>query len=196
MLLSEPFSDASRRQNAASTGVVALLSLSLLSGCAAISGPSLNFVPPKKVEAATLEHSASRTNNIKQANTKPTAVANARVSRRVHHRETGVKKVIRGEASWYGPGFHGRKTASGEIFDQGKLTAAHKTLPLGTKVRITNLQNGNTVEVEINDRGPYVGQRVIDLSHAAADILGFVDSGITLVSIELLTDDSETEEAG
>jgi rare lipoprotein A len=104
--------------------------------------------------------------------------------------------VIRGQASWYGPGFHGKKTASGEIFDQGKLTAAHKTIPLGTKAKVTNLENGNTVEVEINDRGPYIGQRVIDVSHAAANALGFVESGLTLVRIELLPQESGREGAG
>ncbi|HEX6438298.1 MAG TPA: septal ring lytic transglycosylase RlpA family protein [Candidatus Binatia bacterium] len=106
------------------------------------------------------------------------------------------KKMLRGQASWYGPGFHGKKTASGEIFDQRRLTAAHKTLPLGTIAKVTNLENGNTVEVEINDRGPYVGERVIDVSRAAAKALGFIDSGITLVRIEPLYQESGTEEAG
>ena len=72
--------------------------------------------------------------------------------------------LFNGTASWYGPGFHGKKTASGEIYDQTKLTAAHKTLPLGTKARVTNLDNGSAVEVEINDRGPFVDGRIIDLS--------------------------------
>src|SRR5512144_782834 len=80
--------------------------------------------------------------------------------------------VQHGIASWYGPGFHGRKTASGERFNQHELTAAHKRLPLGTKATVTNLNNGKRIEVEINDRGPYARGRILDLSRAAADRLG------------------------
>lgn len=96
------------------------------------------------------------------------------------------KVVERGRASWYGPGFHGRTTASGEIFDQTKLTAAHRTLPLGSRARVTNLRNGATVEVEINDRGPYVEGRIVDLSRAAAGALRMVEAGIALVRVESL----------
>lgn len=91
----------------------------------------------------------------------------------------------RGEASWYGPGFHGRKTASGERFNQHGLTAAHRKLPLGTKARVTNLHNGKTVEVKINDRGPYVRGRIIDLSKAAAERLGMKEAGTTPVRLEV-----------
>jgi rare lipoprotein A len=93
---------------------------------------------------------------------------------------------MRGKASWYGPRFHGKKTANGDIFDQGKLTAAHKTLPLGTKAIVTNLENGQSVEVEINDRGPYVPGRMIDVSYAAAKKLGFVKSGVAPVEVQPL----------
>jgi len=72
-----------------------------------------------------------------------------------------------GEASWYGPGFHGKDTANGETFNQNKMTAAHPRLPLGTKAQVTNLENGKKVEVRINDRGPYAEDRVIDVSRAA-----------------------------
>jgi rare lipoprotein A len=89
-----------------------------------------------------------------------------------------------GEASWYGPGFHGKKTANGEVFNQNRLTAAHRTLPLGTRAEVTNLENGKSVEVRINDRGPYVGGRVIDLSRAAARRLGIVEEGTATVKIE------------
>jgi rare lipoprotein A len=75
-------------------------------------------------------------------------------------------------ASWYGPGFHGRRTASGETFNAGALTAAHRTLPFGTRVKVTNATNGRSVVVRINDRGPYVRGRVIDLSRAAARAIG------------------------
>lgn len=83
----------------------------------------------------------------------------------------------RGKASWYGPGFQGRRTASGERFDMNELTAAHRTLPFGTRVRVRNEHNGREVIVRINDRGPRIPDRIIDLSKAAADALGFVKAG-------------------
>jgi rare lipoprotein A len=92
-----------------------------------------------------------------------------------------------GTASWYGPGFNGKATASGEIYDQNALTAAHKTLALGTRVRVTNLQNGRSVDVRINDRGPFVGNRIIDLSYAAAKSIDMVDAGIAQVRLEMLS---------
>src|SRR5437879_4451119 len=79
-----------------------------------------------------------------------------------------------GVASWYGPGFHGNRTANGEIYDQFELTAAHPSLPLGTRAMVTNLANGRAVEVRINDRGPFVDGRAIDLSYAAARTIGLV----------------------
>ena len=83
-----------------------------------------------------------------------------------------------GTASWYGPGFHGRKTASGETFNQNALTAAHRSLPLGTTAIVTNLETGKSVRVKINDRGPYVRGRKIDLSHAAAQRLEMKKKGV------------------
>jgi len=91
-----------------------------------------------------------------------------------------------GPASWYGPGFSGRKTASGEIFDETKFTAAHKTMPLGAKARVTHLENGTSVDVVINDRGPYIDGRMIDLSQAAAKALGMIGNGVAKVRVELL----------
>ena len=88
-----------------------------------------------------------------------------------------------GTASWYGPGFHGRKTASGETFNQHAFTAAHRSLPLGTTAIVTNLETGKSVRVKINDRGPYVRGRKIDLSHAAAQRLGMKKMGVTKVKI-------------
>jgi rare lipoprotein A len=89
-----------------------------------------------------------------------------------------------GEASWYGKFHHGRKTANGERFDQNKLTAAHPTLPLGTEAKVTNLENGKSVDVIINDRGPYVKGRDIDLSKAAAQQLGVTADGAAPVKID------------
>jgi rare lipoprotein A (peptidoglycan hydrolase) len=91
-----------------------------------------------------------------------------------------------GVASWYGPGFHGQPTASGEIYNQNALTAAHRTLPLGTRVEVTNLSNGKSVQVRINDRGPYIRGRSIDLSHGAARKLGMVKKGVSKVRIKPL----------
>ena len=96
--------------------------------------------------------------------------------------ETVVEQV--GEASYYGRGFHGKKTATGEKFDQNDKTAAHPTLPLGTKATVTNLDNGTSVDVRINDRGPYVKGRDIDLSKGAAKELGMTKDGVAPVKIE------------
>ena len=97
-----------------------------------------------------------------------------------------VVRVITGEASWYGPGFYGNHTANGEIYRQGTMTAAHRTLPFGTKVRVTNLWNGRSAVIRINDRGPFVDHRVIDLGHGAASNLGLISSGIAQVKLEVL----------
>ncbi len=97
-----------------------------------------------------------------------------------------------GIASWYGERFHGRKTASGEPFDMKALTAAHPTLPFGTIVRVTNTRNRRTVDVRINDRGPYAKGRIIDLSYAAAKQLEMIDAGAVEVRLEVrsVPDDS------
>jgi rare lipoprotein A len=91
-----------------------------------------------------------------------------------------------GTASWYGPQFHQLTTANGEIFDMNELTAAHKTLPLPTYVRVTNLENGRFLIVRVNDRGPFVGDRIIDLSRRAAQLLGFDAKGTTKVRVEVV----------
>ena len=91
-----------------------------------------------------------------------------------------------GEASWYGPGFFGNRTANGEVFRPGTMTAAHRTLPFGTKVKVTNLRNGRSAIVRINDRGPFHGNRVIDLAHGAAQNLGLVASGVAQVRLEVV----------
>ncbi|TVQ09976.1 MAG: septal ring lytic transglycosylase RlpA family protein [Leptolyngbya sp. DLM2.Bin27] len=98
-----------------------------------------------------------------------------------------VSSTLSGMASWYGPGFHGRRSASGEVFNQNALTAAHRTLPFGTHVRVTNLANGQSVVVRINDRGPFSQGRVIDLSAAAAAQIGLRARGVGRVQIEVLS---------
>jgi rare lipoprotein A len=98
--------------------------------------------------------------------------------------EPGYEQV--GTASWYGADFHGRRTASGEVFDQDALTAAHPTLPIPSLVQVTNLQNGREVIVRVNDRGPFVRSRLIDVSRAAADALGFASAGHARVHVRYL----------
>lgn len=106
----------------------------------------------------------------------------------------GPIMVETGLASWYGPRFHGKLTASGEVYSQENFTAAHRTLPWGSRVRVTNLANGKSVEVRINDRGPFGKGRIIDVSRAAARALGIVGSGITTVRVEWLSDSEKSTE--
>ena len=91
-----------------------------------------------------------------------------------------------GLGSWYGRDFHGRQTANGEVFDMGRVSGAHPTLPLPSLVRVTNTQNGRSIVVRINDRGPFVGGRIIDLSRRAAQRLGYVDRGVARVRVQYL----------
>ncbi|MEE8505871.1 MAG: septal ring lytic transglycosylase RlpA family protein, partial [Kiloniellales bacterium] len=100
-----------------------------------------------------------------------------------NYQQTGI-------ASWYGPGFHGKYTANGERYDQNALTAAHRTLPMPSMVRVTNLENGRSIKVRINDRGPFKNARIIDLSRRAADLLGFRKRGTAKVRVEILETES------
>jgi len=101
------------------------------------------------------------------------------------HSETGI-------ASWYGPGFHGKKTANGEIFNRNELTAAHRTLQMPSIVRVTNLENGRSIVVRINDRGPFAHGRIVDLSEKAADLLGMKTKGTAKVRLDVLEEESRT----
>jgi rare lipoprotein A len=94
--------------------------------------------------------------------------------------------VMQGIASYYGGKFHGRKTANGEIFDVTRLTAAHRSLPFGTRLKVTNLRNGRSVVVRVNDRGPFIKGRILDLSYAGAVALGFIQSGVAPISLTIL----------
>ena len=106
--------------------------------------------------------------------------------------ETKIEKresrgVQQGIASWYGADFHGKQTSSGEVYDMYQLTCAHNTLPLGTMVMVTNLENGRSVELKINDRGPFVKERIIDVSSAAAQMLGMWEKGTAPVKVEVIS---------
>ncbi len=110
-------------------------------------------------------------------------------------RPRSTDTVQYGKASWYGDKEHGKRSASGEVFNRNAYTAAHKELPFGTVVRVTNRENGRQVKVRINDRGPYVRGRVIDLSYAAAKSIGLVRSGVAEVKVEVLSTPSERSES-
>ncbi len=101
------------------------------------------------------------------------------------YNETGI-------ASWYGPGFDGKRTANGEIFDTNGLTAAHKTLPMPSMLRVTNLENGRSIAVRVNDRGPFSAGRIIDLSRRGAQLLGFIERGTARVRVEIMAEDSQS----
>ncbi len=155
--------------------------LALLTGCA-----EMNF----------LGHAASEVNDLKRPSEDVAAIrANRKVGKpyqindiwyypkeEPNYNETGL-------ASWYGEPFHGRKTANGETYDMNQLTAAHKTLPMPTDVRVTNLENGRSLVVTINDRGPFVHGRIIDLSRRSAQLLGVIRNGTAKVRVEAILND-------
>ncbi|UPM51383.1 MULTISPECIES: septal ring lytic transglycosylase RlpA family protein [unclassified Synechococcus] len=145
----------------------------------AIKSPAIPEIPAAKAVALrSLETPGSESEALKKPAAPALPIAAPSAPR--------VRAVSTGEASWYGPGFYGNRTANGEVFRPGTLTAAHRTLPFGTKVRVTNLWNGRSAIVRINDRGPFHGRRVIDLAHGAASQLGLVSSGIAQVKLEVL----------
>ena len=115
---------------------------------------------------------------------KPKFAANSAFKPALNNQIVGV---MSGMASWYGPGFDGNQSASGEIFNANALTAAHPSLPFGTMVRVVNMDNGQSVVVRINDRGPYAEGRIIDMSAGAADMIGLVASGVAPVRVEVLS---------
>ena len=117
----------------------------------------------------------------------PTKVVFTKPSKKIPNYDKS-KKTIKGIASFYGlnDGFHGQETANGEIFDMNAMTAAHKTLPLGSLVKVTNLENDKSVTVRINDRGPYVVGRILDCSYGVARDLDFVNKGTTTVRIDVI----------
>jgi rare lipoprotein A len=125
--------------------------------------------------------------NHQQPRAKNSAIPVASKSQKASKTEPKPYQV--GNASWYGKQFHGRTTSSGEDFDMFELTAAHRKLPLGTFVKVTNLKNGKWIIVRINDRGPYVGDRIMDLSYGAARMLNFRD-GVERVRIDLIQPES------
>ncbi len=107
-----------------------------------------------------------------------------------YYPEVDYSYVEDGIASWYGPGFHGKQTANGETYDMNDLTAAHRTLPMPSVVRVTNLENGRSLKLRVNDRGPFARERIIDVSRRASQLLGFHLQGTTPVRVEIVEDES------
>jgi rare lipoprotein A len=174
-----------------------LLVAPLLSGCALLRGPIeptrltlLDAALPAAVAADPILSPASmnETYVVAPEPVEPRAatVSSPENGTTIDSELETTTSVQEGVASFYASFFHGRKTASGVRYDEKVLSAAHRTLPLGTKVRVTNLANDRDVELTVNDRGPYVGARVIDLSLEAARQLGFVQKGLARVRVEVL----------
>ena len=132
-------------------------------------------VPPKQTEASQAPRAAFSSRS-----------ASAEPAREKHRASATQGAVEVGRISFYGARFHGQRTASGERFDQHALTAAHPTLPFGTRLRVTNLANGKSVVVRVNDRGPFTKNRILDVSRAAAQQLGMIDAGVVRARVEVL----------
>jgi len=159
-------------------GVAAIALSLILTGCATLRPASPT--PQSEAKPETKPEAKPEPKPEAKPETKPAPRPEAKP-------ESGPGGGQTGEASWYGEPHHGRTTASGESYDMNQLTAAHRTLPLGTRVLVTNLKNGRAVEVRINDRGPSVEGRIIDLSFAAAKELGAVPSGTIPVRIRVIS---------
>ena len=135
------------------------------------------------ITISTIQANRSFTFNMYKQTMKPYVVNGIKY----YPKDVSIGKIFKGVASWYGTDFHGRSTASGEKYNMYNLTAAHKTLPLNTLIKVTNIKNNKTVTVRVNDRGPFVKKRQLDLSYGAAKKLGIIDQGITDIKIKVLS---------
>lgn len=163
----------------------ASIQIPFISQQASISSPNVSLTLPTETKAQVRHHSIIELSRRSLPFVNPTPKDESLYQEGFLPRV--VKYIKKGIASWYGPGFHGRKTATGEIFDMYEMTAAHKTLPIPSYAQVTNLENNKTVVVRINDRGPYVGNRLLDLSYAAAKKLGIQQEGTGKVEIKAIT---------
>jgi len=163
------------RRPRATTGVVAGL---LLAGCSVDDGPGRDLDPANLAQVVPTDEPRSEYGN---------PASYSVHGQRYHVRDSARGYVAEGTASWYGRKFHGRRTSSGETFDMYAMTAAHRTLPLPSFARVTRLDTGRSTVVRINDRGPFVDDRLIDLSYAAATRLGVVERGTAPVRVRALT---------
>jgi len=163
--------------------IVLFLALLLFQGCV-ITNP---FTPPNgggvyTEQTGTYPSEPIKTKAMYRATMRPYTVAGVRYTPMIPH----IGQTFKGTASWYGPNFHGNKTSNGEYYDMHANTAAHKTLPINTLVQVTNLKTGESTIVRINDRGPFVKNRIIDLSHQAALEAGVIKHGTARVKLEVL----------
>lgn len=154
-----------------------------LGGCAALGPGEPADGPGAEIDPGTIEPAQPRAEPKSRYGNPESYVVHGR---RYRVSETAEGYVAEGTASWYGSKFHGRRTSSGETYDMYALTAAHRSLPLPTYVHVTNLDNGKSLVVRVNDRGPFHDDRLIDLSYAAAVKLGFADSGTAPVRVRAL----------
>jgi rare lipoprotein A len=162
----------------------ALFTAALLEGCSS-QGPldTGDYAPSEPRDISGIGDAVPRVEPLSRYGNPPAYVVNGR---RYHTLTSSTGYRERGIASWYGSKFHGRRTSSGETYDLYKMTAAHKTLPLPTYARVTNLRNGRSIIVKINDRGPFHVNRIIDLSYVAAAKLGILEYGTGLVEVEAI----------
>lgn len=182
----------SKRNRARLTAAVALAVLLTIVGFLSLKNDSSRAAAAvvfERTTSETVDSSAvdsSTMTRSRAADSAATVVEN-RMTDKAREAAESVKTLGTGEASYYGAGFAGRPTANGERFDPSQMTAAHRTLPFGSKVRVTNTRNGRSVVVRVNDRGPYAHNRVIDLSHGAAERIGMVQSGTADVKLDLIS---------
>ncbi len=169
---------------AAALGSLAGCMTSPNSSSASVASPRASGSASNRISGQDSPSSAAR--NAGTPLDVPDRVDNSNGTSQAPANTAGLKELERGQASWYGPHFHGRRTASGERYDQHALTAAHKTLPFGTLVRVRSLVTGKEVDVRVTDRGPFVRGRVIDVSRAAAEALGMVGLGVKQVSLHII----------
>lgn len=183
------------------TALIGLAAAACTAGLEPTPDPSLELYPIPPRRAALPQPSPIRSSPIRPspipglpalARAPPAAALKALLRQVTQHRRE-VHEF--GLASWYGPGFEGRLTANGEIYDSSQMTAAHKELPLGSEVYVVNLENGREAKLRINDRGPFIGERVIDVSKAAAKALGFYYDGLAEVRIDLVRSSTARNEA-
>lgn len=158
--------------------LIPILSLTVLSSCSSTTQLKANLVPLQQDILPTLQTEAPQIVSTTQKNSKKVALT----STQSHNKLSGKQGV----ASWYGNQFHGKKTATGELFDMYAMTAAHNSLPLDSYVEVTNVKNHRTVIVRINDRGPFYDHRILDLSYSAAKQLGMDEAGTSNVAIKAI----------
>lgn len=159
----------------------------LFSGCTTKSG-SYSYQPTKPSQKYPSDQLAMSSSNVYKSNGELQATMRPYTVMGKEYYPTVVRvgDTFNGRASWYGPDFHGKSTSNGEGYDMYAMTAAHKTLPMNTVVRVTNTENNSQTIVRINDRGPFVESRIIDLSYAAANQIGVTKNGTALVTLEVL----------